>query len=418
MPQPTVKNQAEIDAANRARIAAQQRVAAAQAGQTKFVETNAQSVLEKLRATTANVKEATKALQAGPGKASDKIVSKAAKAVEQRNVAMAPLLSEWQGVQSTLAGAQAELASINVPAPIYSTSSGSTAALDAILASLAAIGVEGLAGVMNQIREEYPDISSEDALLLLKFDPRYNKPYMTRFSGNKMRMDAGFAPLDDKEYLANEAAFSKIFTAYGIDKQFANRAEYARQIGNRVAPQELAERVSLGYDRLTKGATETLKAITTLFPELTDKDLLAYVIDPVNQLPAITRKVQAAEIGGAALAQNLTIGLTTPPTTSSGYTNVARTGLSIDELLAQGVDLQTARRGFANVAEVLPTAEKLSGIYGNVLEQYGRQQAEEEQFKGLASAQRKREQLTQREIAAFSGEAGPGRGAFSEERSF
>jgi hypothetical protein len=82
------------------------------------------------------------------------------------------------------------------------------------------------------------------------------------------------------------------------------------------------------------------------------------------------------------------------------------------------VDLQTARRGFANVAEVLPTAEKLSGIYGNVLEQYGRQQAEEEQFKGLASAQRKREQLTQREIAAFSGEAGPGRGAFSEERSF
>jgi len=241
---------------------------------------------------------------------------------------------------------------------------------------------------------------------------------MTRFAGNKLRMDAGFAPLDDREYLANEAAYNKIFTSYGLDKQFANRAEYARQIGNRVAPQELAERVSLGYDRLTKGATETLKAVTTLFPELTDKDLLAYVIDPVNQLPAITRKVQAAEIGGAALAQNLTIGLTTAPTTTSGYTNVARRGLTVDELLAQGVDLQTARRGFANVAEVLPTAEKLSGIYGNVLEQYGRQQAEEEQFKGLASAQRKREQLTQREIAAFSGETGAGRGAFAKERSF
>lgn len=292
------------------------------------------------------------------------------------------------------------------------------AALDAILASLAAIGVEGLAAVMSQIREEYPDISSEDALLLLKFDSRYNKPYMTRFSGNKMRMDAGFAPLDDKEYLANEAAFSKIFTAYGIEKQFANRAEYARQIGNRVAPQELAERVSLGYDRLTKGATETLKAVTTLFPELTDKDLLAYAIDPVNQLPAITRKVQAAEIGGAALAQNLTIGLTTAPTTTSGYTNVARRGLTVDELLAQGVDLQTARRGFAKVAEVLPTAEKLSAIYGGTMQQYGREEAEQEQFKGLASARRKREELTQREIDAFSGETGAGQGAFAKERSF
>lgn len=414
---PKVKNQAEIDAANRAITAAQAKVTAAREAQTKFVGTNAPNILEKLRATTADVRKATEALKGGAGKKTDKIVKEAARDVKQRGIELSPLSTEWKGVQSTLAGAEEELAGIKVPAPIYDQSSGATAALDAIMASLAAIGVEGLAGVMNQIREEYPDISSEDALLLLKFDPRYNTPYMTRFAGNKMRMDAGLAPLDDKEYLANEAAYNKIFTSYGLT-QFANRAEYARQIGNRVAPEELAQRVSAGYDRLQKGAPETLKAITTLYPELTDKDLLGYVIDPTNQLPAIMRKVQAAEIGGAALAQNLTIGLTTAPTTSSGYTNVARAGLTVDELLAQGVDLESARKGYQAVATVLPTAEKLSAIYGDTMEQYGRQQAEEEQFKGLASARRKREQLTEREIAAFSGEAGMGRGALGRERSF
>ena len=145
---------------------------------------------------------------------------------------------------------------------------------------------------------------------------------------------------------------------------------------------------------------------------------MAVALDPATQLPVITRKIQAAEIGGAALAQNLTIGMTAAPEVKSGYTNVTRKGLGVEELLAQGVDLETARRGFANVAEVLPTAEKLSAIYGGVLDQYGRQQAEEEQFKGLASAKRKREQITEREIAAFSGEAGAGRGAFAKERTF
>lgn len=412
---PKVKNQAEIDAATRARNVAQAKVTAAEAAQTKFAQANTQKILESLRATTADVRRATEALKTGGvGGKTDKVIKESARAVTQRRAETAPLREEYQGIQSTLAGAQAELASAVIPAAQYEQA---TAALDAIMASLAAIGVEGLAGVMNQIREEYPDISSEDALLLLKFDPRYNKPYMTRFAGNKMRMDAGLAPLDDKEYLANEAAYNKIFSSYGLT-QFANRAEYARQIGNRVAPEELAQRVSAGYDRLQKGAPETLKAVTTLYPELTDKDLLGYVIDPTNQLPAIMRKVQAAEIGGAALAQNLTIGLTTAPTTTSGYTNVARAGLTVDELLAQGVDLESARRGYQAVATVLPTAEKLSAIYGDTMEQYGRQQAEEEQFKGLASARRKREQLTEREIAAFSGEAGMGRGALGRERSF
>jgi hypothetical protein len=287
--------------------------------------------------------------------------------------------------------------------PEYKTVSDAGAA--AAAAALSAVGVEGLVEVMAEIRRLYPGISSEDALNLLKFDKRFNSAYLTRFAGNKKLQDAGFAMLDDKTYLATEAAFSKIFNAYGL-KQFANRDRYSNLIGNMISADELAGRVSAGYDRIVKGAAVTKDALNKLFPELNDTDILAYVIDPVNQLPAIQRKIQAAEIGGAALAQNLSIGLTQGPTDASGYTNVSRQGLGIEQLQAQGIDLESARTGYAKVAGVLPTAEKLSSIYGKSLQQYGRKQAEQEAFLNLAEAKAAREKLSAREIAEFSGEAG------------
>ena len=277
--------------------------------------------------------------------------------------------------------------------------------LAAAEAALTAIGVEGLVEVMAEIRKLYPEIQSEDALNLLKFDKRFNVPYLTRFAGNKKLQDAGFAMLDDKTYLATEKAFNKVFTSYGL-KQFANRDRYSNLIGNAVSADELAERVSTAYDRIVKGASETKTALNRLFPELSDADILAYAIDPINQLPAIQRKIQAAEIGGAALAQNLSIGLTQGPADISGYTNVSRQGLSVEQLQAQGIDLEEARKGYAAVAGVLPTAEKLSSIYGGSLQQYGRQQAEQETFMKSAAAKAAREKLSAREIAEFSGEPG------------
>lgn len=290
--------------------------------------------------------------------------------------------------------------------PQYKTTSD--AVFTAVMASLEAVGVTGLADAMAQIRKLYPDISSEDALSLLKFDKRFNTPYLTRFAGNKMLMDAGFAMLDDKEYLATEKAFDKIFTSYDLN-QFNNRDRFAKLIGNRISADELAARVSTAYDRVIKGAGETRKALEQLYPELTNADLVAYAIDPVNQLPALQRKVLSAEIGGAALAQNLSIGLQAAPIEKTGFTNVQRQGLGIETLVAGGETLETARKGFANVAEVLPTAEKLSAIYGARMEQYGRLQAEQEQFQDLASAKRAREKLSETEEAEFRGTAGRAR---------
>lgn len=290
--------------------------------------------------------------------------------------------------------------------PEYKTVSD--AGLAAAAAALSAVGVEGLVEVMAEIRRLYPGIESADALNLLKYDKRFNTAYLNRFTGNKKLQDAGFAMLDDKTYLATEAAFSKIFNAYGL-KQFANRDRYGNLIGSSISADELAGRVSAGYDRIVKGASETKDALNKLFPELNDTDILAYVIDPVNQLPAIQRKIQAAEIGGAALVQNLSIGLDSAPTEATGIQGVTRQGLSIEQLLNQGVDLQTARTGFSRVAESLPVAEKLSGLYNTQAGQVGRMQLEEEQFKGLASAKRARQKVIGLEEAQFEKRGGVGK---------
>jgi hypothetical protein len=403
---------------NQAEIAAAERARAAQTAAKGQAQATINTLSKQMDITSA---ERLLALSQGKGVTAKKLSKEATGLSPQEAVRFANVMQQRAlTVQSDYIDPYySAMGTINepltsIPAPIYADEQ-TNAILEALAASLAALGLEGLGPIMAQIRREYPDISSADALMLLKFDPRYNKPYMTRFAGNKALMDAGFAPLDDREYLANEAAYSKIFTAYGIS-QFANRAEYARQIGNRVAPEELAEKVSNTYERVVKGAADTVKAITQLYPELTDKDLLGYALDPTTQLPALKRKIQAAEIGGAALAQSLTTGLTAATQTPSGYSNVVRKGLGVEELIAQGVDLQTARRGYQAVAEVLPTAEKLSAIYGGRMDQYGRLQAEQEVFQELASARRARERLTATEIAAFSGEAGVGRGALGRER--
>lgn len=403
-------NKAEIAAAERAIKEQQARKDAASKTIQELSKRGSIETAQKIsELATRGVTTAEKFAKKATGKTKETILSNIPSFQQQATNIQETFIAPYEGAMGVLGEAP-----IKIPAPVYQTEQVN-AVLEALMASLSALGLEGLAPVMAQIRREYPDISSADALMLLKFDPRYNKPYMTRFAGNQTLINAGFAPLDDREYLANEAAYNKIFTAYGIS-QFSNRAEYARQIGNRVAPEELAEKVSNTYERVIKGSADTVKAATQLYPELTDKDLLAYALDPTTQLPALKRKIQAAEIGGAALAQSLTTGLTAAPETKTGYSNVTRKGLGVEELIAQGVSLESARRGYQAVAGVLPEAEKLSAIYGGRMDQYGRLQAEQETFQELASARRAREKLTAAEIAAFSGEAGMGRGALSQER--
>jgi hypothetical protein len=120
---------------------------------------------------------------------------------------------------------------------------------------------------------------------------------------------------------------------------------------------------------------------------ISDIDIAAYFLDPDATFTKLQAKVQAAQIGGAALKQGL----------------VADTLLS-EELAAMGISKEMAAQGYQNVAAVLPKATFLSEISGT--DKFTQKTAEDIYLKGLASEQRKLEKLSTQEANRFRGGAG------------
>jgi hypothetical protein len=250
-----------------------------------------------------------------------------------------------------------------------------------------------IAGYMRQ------GLTSNEAIIEL----RKNKTYQTRFAGNTTRVAAGLNALTEGEYLALEDSYSETLRAYGqqtllgTDRK-TRQASMANIIGGDISPVEFKDRVSTVVDRV-ENADPLVKSTLRDFYKITDTELVSYFLNPKENLPKLQEKVTAAEIGSAAIAQG---GLTTDMT-------------SAESLAKFGVDLATARKGYSTISQVLPTATKLSQIYDEENIQYDQKVAEEEVFKGLASAQRKRTQLAEKEIASFKGSAGLGAAGLSTQ---
>jgi hypothetical protein len=283
-------------------------------------------------------------------------------------------------------------------------------AYDTIQKILESYRITGLASVLETIRDEYPEISSTELITLLQFDPRYNAKFNERFAANVARQKAGKPVYSPGEYLALEQGFQKVFDSYNLPT-FKTQAYYDKFIETDVDVVDVTERVQLAYDRIL-GDVATKSAFQKFFSSLGFSDIVAGMLDPVNQLPALQQKVKAAEIGGAALRQGLTASeLATTPETTTGFTNVTTATLGADVLAKEGVTKQQAEKGYQTIAGILPDIEKLSSIYGKTEAQYGRKEAEQEIFQGLASAARKRERITELEKAQFTGRSGLGKGA-------
>ena len=236
------------------------------------------------------------------------------------------------------------------------------------------------AKILDLARQGY----TEDTITLeLQNTPEYQQ----RFAANAQRIKKGLSVLTPAEYLSNEDAYRQTLRAYGLT-QFDNDAYVRQFIENDVSPSELSTRVSMAVQRVQNADPAIARTLKDYYG-IGSADMVAYVLDPNQQLPKIQRQIAAAEIGVAARVQGL------------------ETGVSVaEQLAAQGITQAEAQKGYATIADILPTAQKLSEIYGTTLPGYNQAEAEQEVFNTLASAQRKRKALTEREIASFSGKAG------------
>lgn len=221
-----------------------------------------------------------------------------------------------------------------------------------------------------------------------------SEAYKKRFAANEERIKAGLTALTPGEYLSLEDTYRQVLRSYGLT-QFSNDAYVQKFIAQDVSPTELNNRVVTAVQRVQNASPETTQMLQQYYG-LNPSDIVGYVLDPNSQLPKIQQQITAAEIGTAAARQGL------------------QAGRAVSEsLAAQGVTAAEAQKGYATIAELLPTAEKLSAIYGTTVAPYGQTEAEQETFNSLASAQRARRKLSATETAMFSGESGASKGAFS-----
>lgn len=286
-----------------------------------------------------------------------------------------------------------------------------------LIALLSSYGIDGIANMVDKVIIDYPESDGEEILNLLRYDERYNKPYLARFAGNAARLKNKMPLLSESDYLNQERGYSKMFKSYGLIN-LDNTAQYTKLIGADIDIDEATTRVSMATDRVLKAEPSTKNAFLRFFPMLSNQDLVAAMLNPEEQLPALERKVQSAEIGGAALRQGLVAELADTSYKSAMYSNVQAGTLGAGTLETAGVSPATATKSYGTIASELPTMEKLSSIYGSTMEQYGQREAEQADLLGLASAKRKKERLVAREQAQYEGSAGTMKGSFGSQNSF
>ena len=240
--------------------------------------------------------------------------------------------------------------------------------------------------VFDYIKQGY---SADTVFLLLQETAEYKQ----RFAANEQRKKAGLPVLPPDEYLSIESSYRSILQTAGLPKGFYDQpGDFTSWIARGVSPTEIQSRVDLATQATTLSNPYYRDALRAM--GISDSEMTAYFLDQKRALPMLQKAAATAAVGSAAIQQ----------------------GLKFDqkyaELLAtEGITVDEARKGYAQVAQDLPTLSRLGEIYG---ENVSQRDVEREVFEGNAAPTEKRRRLASQERAAFQGGAGAARGGLSQ----
>ena len=256
-------------------------------------------------------------------------------------------------------------------------------------------GLGDLAGTIEKLMTE--GYAASQALMMLKYDPKYNQAYTARFKGNADRISKGLNALTEAEYISNENAYAETLRAYGLNNMLStdrkvNQAKFADYIANDVSSTEFKDRISTAVDNVVNADPAVMDEFKRYYGGLTTSDIVSYFLAPTETLPILKQKATAAGISAESVKQGL------------GSDAEARAM----ELSKLGITTDQARVGYGNIGDVLPASQKLSSIYKEAGINYDKTAGESEFLLNNADAQRKRKQLASLERAKFSGDSGVG----------
>jgi hypothetical protein len=244
--------------------------------------------------------------------------------------------------------------------------------------------------IFNYIQQGY---SQDTITLLLQQTPQYQQ----RFAGNAARQKNGLAILAPADYLSLEASYYQVVQSAGLPSSFYDQpSDWVQWIGNDVSPTEVQDRVQMAQTATEQAPPDLVQALGQM--GVPQSSLVAYFLDDTKALPVLQTQFNAAQIGAAALRNNLVMD-------PARATMMANMGISVDQ----------ANTAYQQIGETLPTLEELGKVYN---QNFTQQTAENNLLLGSGQAAFETSQLEAQETASFSGNVGAaGQGATGQATS-
>ena len=237
-----------------------------------------------------------------------------------------------------------------------------------------------------------------DNTSLVYEDLRKSEPYKTRFKGNFDRLAAGKNFLSERAYLEQENMYAEVMTPYGASA-LATRDNYAKFIANDVSVNELSDRFTLAYDRVTKAVNAEDKALVDelkkMYPGVTDNELATSLLLGKEGSKYLNTKINIAEIKAAE--------------TETGI----KSALGADFISSQGINRNQARAALSKVSEQKAGYEQASRMFGETSTEDLQKELEQENLLGQTSKRTKR--LASQARAQFGGQSGIKTGSLAKK---
>lgn len=190
--------------------------------------------------------------------------------------------------------------------------------------------------------------------------------FKKRFPANEVFKAAGKPRFSVSQYLRLESDFARILRSNGMPEGFYDSpSDFQSLIASEVSPDELADRINLGYQAVKQADPQVVEQFTRLYG-IKEGDLAAYFIDPTRARPTFDRyeaqrQAQAARVAAQAQTQ----------------AQMALNAQQAEALVRAGIGEEGARAGFQAIGEqqqlfagLMPgeeqitAEEQISGTFG------------------------------------------------------
>ena len=253
-------------------------------------------------------------------------------------------------------------------------------------------GLGSLAANVRTFMEQ--GLSDDEAVIQLRQTPEYKQ----RFLGNEGRRAKGLYAYSEAEYLQAEQTYRDLLSQSGLES-LAGADTFSKLIGGAVSPAETQARIQDVFNKIDNADPQLREQIGGYLtgygigdPNIQRTQLASALLMGGTSAQDLVRNIEKAQIKTAALTSGMTL----------AEENISSLQKQLETAKTYDV-YGTSKKAFGELAQTMPTTEKLSQIYGDQTPGLA-EELQQEAFFGLQSQRRKR--LQEKEKATFGGQAG------------